>query len=145
MSGAVINPNQEDENTFLIIFISGEHYKVRVSSAKERQIWMDQLRHCVMNLELLTSVNQSMKELEIIFSMMKCEILCPCSSWIHLDLCRMLFRQFFSSRKMKPRLLKVFKFQNLMIQQVLYETLTFMYRLEMAEYDMVGDTTEDPE
>ena len=51
MSGAVISPSQEDENTFLINFISGEHYKVRASSAKERQIWVDRLRHCVLNLE----------------------------------------------------------------------------------------------
>ena len=55
MSGAVISPSQEDENTFLINFISGEHYKVRASSAKERQIWVDRLRHCVMNLESVTS------------------------------------------------------------------------------------------
>ena len=55
MSGAVISPSQEDENTFLINFISGEHYKMRASSAKERQIWVDRLRHCVMNLESVTS------------------------------------------------------------------------------------------
>ena len=47
MSGAVISPSQEDENTFLINFISGENYKVRASSAKERQVWVDRLRHCV--------------------------------------------------------------------------------------------------
>ena len=55
MSGAVVSPSQEDENTFLINFISGEHYKVRASSAKERQIWVDRLRHCVSHLESASS------------------------------------------------------------------------------------------
>ena len=55
MSGAVRSPSQEDENTFLINFISGEHYKVRASSVKETQIWVDKLRHCVINLQSVTS------------------------------------------------------------------------------------------
>ena len=46
MSGAVIIPSQDDENTFNINFKSGESYKVRASSAKERQVWVDRLRHC---------------------------------------------------------------------------------------------------
>ena len=46
MKGAVVSPSQEDENTFVITFVSGESYKVRASSARERQVWVDRLRHC---------------------------------------------------------------------------------------------------
>ena len=55
MLGAVRSPSQEDENMFLINFISGEHYKVRASSVMETQIWVDKLRHCVMNLQSVIS------------------------------------------------------------------------------------------
>ena len=47
MAGAVVSPSQEDENTFCITFRSGETYKVRASSARERQVWVDRLRHCI--------------------------------------------------------------------------------------------------
>ena len=47
MAGAVVSPSQEDENTFSINFRSGETYKVRASSARERQVWVDRLRHCI--------------------------------------------------------------------------------------------------
>ena len=46
MKGAAVSPSQEDENTFVITFVSGESYKVRASSARERQVWVDRLRHC---------------------------------------------------------------------------------------------------
>ena len=60
MSGAVVSPSQEDENTFLINFISGENYKVRASSAKERQVWVDRLRHCIyMHSDRLPESNRS--------------------------------------------------------------------------------------
>ena len=68
MSGAVRSPSQEDENTFLINFISGEHYKVRASSVMETQIWVDKLRHCVMNLQ---SVMSRPDALQTIFSKQK--------------------------------------------------------------------------
>jgi len=47
MAQAVVLPSQDDENTFTINFVSGEHYKVRASSARERQVWVDRLRHCI--------------------------------------------------------------------------------------------------
>ena len=68
MSGAFRSPSQEDENTFLINFISGEHYKVRASSVMETQIWVDKLRHCVMNLQSMTSRPDA---LQTIFSKQK--------------------------------------------------------------------------
>merc|ERR1719192_385221 len=47
MGKATVIPSQDDENTFTINFVSGDHYKVRASSARERQVWVDRLRHCI--------------------------------------------------------------------------------------------------
>ena len=74
MGKATVIPSPDDENTFTINFVSGDHYKVRLnyiyivyknlarylyfsifvllaqvraSSARERQVWVDRLRHCI--------------------------------------------------------------------------------------------------
>merc|ERR1719154_128288 len=44
MEGAVVSPSEEDSQTFSIHFSSGEVYKVRAAMARERQMWVDQLR-----------------------------------------------------------------------------------------------------
>merc|ERR1719154_111850 len=44
MEGAVVSPSEEDSHTFSIHFSSGEVYKVRAAMARERQMWVDQLR-----------------------------------------------------------------------------------------------------
>eukprot|EP00092_Neocalanus_flemingeri_P032488 GFUD01035334.1.p1 GENE.GFUD01035334.1~~GFUD01035334.1.p1 ORF type:complete len:235 (-),score=64.02 GFUD01035334.1:86-790(-) len=44
MEGAMVIPSEEDRHTFSIQFSTGEVYRVRAAEAKERQVWVDQLR-----------------------------------------------------------------------------------------------------
>ena len=47
LSGAMVNPSEEDSNTFTINFASGDIYKLRSANAKERQVWVDRVRGVV--------------------------------------------------------------------------------------------------
>lgn len=44
LSGSVVIPSDEDSVTFSVSFASGDVFKVRAANAKERQIWVDQIR-----------------------------------------------------------------------------------------------------
>eukprot|EP00092_Neocalanus_flemingeri_P018696 GFUD01020248.1.p1 GENE.GFUD01020248.1~~GFUD01020248.1.p1 ORF type:complete len:236 (-),score=64.04 GFUD01020248.1:70-777(-) len=44
MEGALVIPSEEDSQTFSIQFSTGEVYRLRATEAKERQVWVDQLR-----------------------------------------------------------------------------------------------------
>ena len=46
LGGSICTPSEEDENTFHINFASGEQWKVRAISAKERQQWVNRIRAC---------------------------------------------------------------------------------------------------
>ena len=44
MEGALVNPSEEDCQTFCINFRNGEVFKMRAAETRERQAWVDQLR-----------------------------------------------------------------------------------------------------
>ena len=46
LGGSICTPSEEDENTFHINFASGEQWKVKAISAKERQQWVNRIRAC---------------------------------------------------------------------------------------------------
>lgn len=44
----MITPSEEDGQTFKVSVVSGESYKLMASDAKERQFWVNKLRHVAM-------------------------------------------------------------------------------------------------
>lgn len=44
LAGAVISPSDEDSQTFSVSAANGEIYRLKASSTKERQLWIDKLR-----------------------------------------------------------------------------------------------------
>lgn len=44
LSGAIITPSEDDEQTFNVCSSSGEIYKLRASDSRDRQFWVDKLR-----------------------------------------------------------------------------------------------------
>merc|ERR1719392_84396 len=68
MEGALIIPSEEDNNTFSINFSTGEVYKVRAAEAKERQVWVDQLRACTNIQRVRTSSIRKKFERSVLLS-----------------------------------------------------------------------------
>lgn len=44
MAGSVVLPSDEDSQTFLVNFGSGETFKLRAANARDRQGWVDRIR-----------------------------------------------------------------------------------------------------
>lgn len=52
LSGSIITPSGEDEQTFSVCSSSGEIYKLRAADSRERQYWVDKLRQVSQNHDL---------------------------------------------------------------------------------------------
>jgi len=55
LGGSICTPSEEDENTFHINFASGEQWKVKAISAKERQQWVNRIRACAYSESVVNS------------------------------------------------------------------------------------------
>lgn len=44
LAGTVVIPSDEDSQTFVVNFATGESYKLRAQNVRERQIWVDRIR-----------------------------------------------------------------------------------------------------
>ena len=55
LGGSICTPSEEDENTFHINFASGEQWKVKAISAKERQQWVNRIRACAYSESVVSS------------------------------------------------------------------------------------------
>lgn len=51
MSGCQVNPSEEDSQTFTVYSSCGEVYKLKALDAKNRQIWVDELRKAKLKQE----------------------------------------------------------------------------------------------
>lgn len=43
--GTMVVPSDEDSQAFSVVFATGDTYKLRASNTRERQVWVDRIRH----------------------------------------------------------------------------------------------------